>query len=82
MASPWRRTFELVKVNGLSYAEAAEVLGVPIGTVRSRINRANAARAQHGPGPLRGPGAGRSRPRSRVDALTAAQPRPGSGQSR
>ncbi|MBP2371577.1 RNA polymerase sigma factor [Pseudonocardia parietis] len=43
---PWRRTFELVKVNGLSYAEAAEVLGVPIGTVRSRINRANAARAQ------------------------------------
>lgn len=44
--APWRRTFELVKVNGLSYAEAAEVLGVPIGTVRSRINRANAARAQ------------------------------------
>lgn len=43
---PWRRTFELVKVNGLSYAEAAEVLDVPIGTVRSRINRANAARAQ------------------------------------
>ena len=43
----WRRTFALVKVNGLSYAEAAEVLGVPIGTVRSRINRANAARAQH-----------------------------------
>ncbi|MFP5070895.1 RNA polymerase sigma factor [Pseudonocardia nantongensis] len=43
---PWRRTFELVKVNGLSYAEAAEVLDVPVGTVRSRINRANAARAQ------------------------------------
>ncbi|WP_345648617.1 RNA polymerase sigma factor [Pseudonocardia tropica] len=44
--TPWRRTFELIKVNGLSYAETAEVLGVPIGTVRSRINRANAARAQ------------------------------------
>lgn len=42
----WRHTFELVKVNGLSYAEAAEVLGVPIGTVRSRINRANSARAE------------------------------------
>ncbi len=44
--TPWRRTFELIKVNGLSYSETAEVLGVPIGTVRSRINRANAARAQ------------------------------------
>lgn len=43
----WRHTFELVKVNGLSYAEAAEVLGVPIGTIRSRISRANAARAHH-----------------------------------
>lgn len=45
--APWRHTFELVKINGLTYAEAAEVLGVPIGTVRSRINRANAARAKH-----------------------------------
>ncbi len=42
----WRRTFVLVKINGLSYAEAAEVLDIPIGTVRSRINRANAARAK------------------------------------
>lgn len=41
----WRRTFVLVKINGLTYAEAAEVLDVPVGTVRSRINRANAARA-------------------------------------
>lgn len=43
----WRHTFELVKVNGLSYAEAAEVLAIPLGTVRSRINRANAALAAH-----------------------------------
>lgn len=43
---PLRRTFTLVKVNGLSYAEAAQVLDVPTGTVRSRINRANAARAR------------------------------------
>lgn len=42
----WRRTFVLVKINGLTYAEAAEVLDVPVGTVRSRINRANAARAK------------------------------------
>jgi RNA polymerase sigma-70 factor (ECF subfamily) len=36
----FRRTIELVDIEGLSYAEAAEVLGVPIGTVMSRIHRA------------------------------------------
>ena len=35
-----RRVVELVDVDGLRYAEAAEVLGVPVGTVMSRLHRA------------------------------------------
>jgi RNA polymerase sigma-70 factor (ECF subfamily) len=37
---PFRRVVELIDVAGLSYAEAAEVLGVPTGTVMSRLHRA------------------------------------------
>ena len=37
-----REAFVLTQVTGLSYAEAAEVCGVPIGTIRSRVARARA----------------------------------------
>ncbi len=35
-----RQAFVLTRVIGLSYTEAAVVMGVPIGTVRSRVHRA------------------------------------------
>jgi RNA polymerase sigma-70 factor, ECF subfamily len=38
--APFRRVVELVDIDGLSYAEAAEVLDVPVGTVMSRLHRA------------------------------------------
>ena len=40
LAPELRETLVLVKYQGLKYAEAAEVLGVPVGTVRSRIHAA------------------------------------------
>lgn len=36
----FRRTIELVDIEGLSYKEAAQVLDVPIGTIMSRVHRA------------------------------------------
>ncbi len=36
----FRRTIELVDIQGLPYAVAADALGVPVGTVMSRIHRA------------------------------------------
>lgn len=35
-----RAAFVVTQINGLRYDEAAEVLGVPIGTIRSRVSRA------------------------------------------
>lgn len=37
-----RQVVELVDINGLSYAEASGVIGVPVGTVMSRLHRARA----------------------------------------
>jgi RNA polymerase sigma-70 factor (ECF subfamily) len=36
----FRQVVELVDISGLSYAEAAEALGIPVGTVMSRLHRA------------------------------------------
>lgn len=35
-----RAAFVLTQLNGLRYEEAADVLGVPVGTIRSRVSRA------------------------------------------
>lgn len=40
-----RAALSLVAIEGLSYAEAAEALDIPIGTIMSRISRARAALA-------------------------------------
>ncbi|HET6208802.1 MAG TPA: sigma factor-like helix-turn-helix DNA-binding protein, partial [Jatrophihabitans sp.] len=40
---PFREAFVLTQVLGLSYPEAAEVLGCPVGTIRSRVARARDA---------------------------------------
>jgi RNA polymerase sigma-70 factor, ECF subfamily len=38
-----RAAFVLTQLHGLAYAEAAEVCGVPVGTIRSRVARARIA---------------------------------------
>jgi RNA polymerase sigma-70 factor (ECF subfamily) len=42
----FRQVVTLVDIEGLSYAEAVKVLGVPVGTVMSRLHRAR-ARIRH-----------------------------------
>lgn len=43
MTAEHRAVLTLIDVEGFDYAEAADVLSVPIGTVRSRLNRARSA---------------------------------------
>ncbi|MBS9402809.1 sigma-70 family RNA polymerase sigma factor [Halomonas sp. TRM85114] len=42
LPDPFRVTMVLVEVQGYSYSEAAHLLGIPLGTVRSRLSRARA----------------------------------------
>ncbi len=64
LPTTWREAFELVKFEGLSVAEAAEVLGITRATVKIRTHRATVAlrdavarrtrdRAEQRPAPLR-----------------------------
>lgn len=43
MPEEHRAVLSLISVQGLSYQEAATVLGVPVGTIMSRLHRARAA---------------------------------------
>lgn len=43
LSAPHREVLALVNLAGLSYGEAAEALGVPVGTVMSRVSRARRA---------------------------------------
>ena len=42
----YREALLLVVAEGLSYEEAAQVCGVPVGTIKSRVNRARVRLAQ------------------------------------
>jgi RNA polymerase sigma-70 factor, ECF subfamily len=47
LGEPFRAVVELVDVRGASYAEAAAALGVPVGTVMSRLHRARRRLRDH-----------------------------------
>ena len=50
-----REAVELVLLAGLSYADAAVALGIPIGTVRSRLSRARERLNEERPRPISAP---------------------------
>lgn len=72
-----REVFALCVWSGLGYAEAAEALGVPVGTVRSRLSRARTRLRSLTDSELRRRGGGREPRRAEPGAGGA---RPGSAQ--
>ncbi|MFE7751583.1 RNA polymerase sigma factor [Streptomyces sp. NPDC057428] len=52
LSRPDREVIALCVGAGLDYQQAAEALGVPVGTVRSRLSRARARLARHSSGPV------------------------------
>ncbi|MFC4532597.1 RNA polymerase sigma factor [Sphaerisporangium dianthi] len=65
---------------GLGYAEAAEALGVPVGTVRSRLSRARKRLQKLAEAPAVSAGASAARARARPEAQREPEPRTGPGQ--
>ncbi|MFI9819785.1 RNA polymerase sigma factor [Streptomyces sp. NPDC052013] len=65
-----REVLALCVWSGLDYAAAAEALGVPVGTVRSRLSRARTKLAKH----LKNPELPASRGQLRGDRATAVGP--------
>ncbi|MDY7102544.1 MAG: RNA polymerase sigma factor [Actinomycetota bacterium] len=47
LSPKFRSVIELVDLDGLSYQEAADVLGVPVGTIMSRLHRARSRIREH-----------------------------------
>lgn len=47
LTEPFAEIVQLVDIDGLTYAEAAEVLGIPVGTVMSRLHRARKKIREH-----------------------------------
>jgi RNA polymerase sigma-70 factor, ECF subfamily len=43
LSADHQEILQIVCIDGLEYADAADVLGIPVGTVRSRLSRARAA---------------------------------------
>jgi RNA polymerase sigma-70 factor (ECF subfamily) len=67
---PEREVLALCVWSGLDYAAAAEALGVPVGTVRSRLSRARTKLAKH----LKNPELPAVRGQMRGDRTTAVGP--------
>jgi RNA polymerase sigma-70 factor (ECF subfamily) len=59
--------------SGLSYADAAEALHVPVGTIRSRLSRARAKLARLTDAELRRPAGSAERPKAREPATAPDQ---------
>ena len=47
LSDDFRQVVELVDLDGLAYQEAADVLGIPVGTVMSRLHRARTRIREH-----------------------------------
>ena len=62
LSDDFREVILLCGVEGMLYEEAAAVLGIPVGTVRSRLSRARAALREAVAAPVRPQPAGRERP--------------------